>query len=228
MMPSTTKERPILFSGPMIQTLLDGRKTQTRRAVKGTEDFDDFIRDVDPDEGPFWRFSLSDGGATQCAERDCPYGQPGDRLWVREAFIVGHRMEGGESIYCDEDGRELPETVWYRADNEEFCWTDDEGRRTETVPWKSPIFMPRWASRLTLEITEVRVERLHEITEADALAEGCDGDCPIGYIPAYQAGPLRYHYSQVWVSINGPGSWDANPWVWAIEFRRLDPAALRP
>jgi hypothetical protein len=89
--------------------------------------------------------------------------------------------------------------------------------------WKPSIFMPRDLSRITLEITAIRVERLHSISETDALAEGCSGDCPVGYIPAHQAGPCAYEYAQLWESINGPGSWAANPFVWVLSFKRLKP-----
>jgi hypothetical protein len=93
--------------------------------------------------------------------------------------------------------------------------------------WRPSIHMPRWASRITLEITGIRVERVQEIGEEEARAEGCDGDCPIGYIPAYQRAPLAYHFAQLWDQINGkrPGcSWNDNPWVWAISFRRVEAA----
>jgi hypothetical protein len=81
--------------------------------------------------------------------------------------------------------------------------------------------MPRSLSRITLEITGVRCERLQNISEADAKAEGCDGNCPVGYIPAHQKSPCVYHYAQLWESINGAGSWAENPWVWVIEFKKL-------
>lgn len=85
--------------------------------------------------------------------------------------------------------------------------------------WRPSIHMPRWASRITLEITGVRMGRLNDISEADASAEGATGECPIGHIPAYLKGQCSYHFAQIWESINGPGSWEANPWVFVIEFR---------
>lgn len=191
------KERPILFSGPMVRAILDGTKTQTRRVVKPQ-----FAADAIPVEMPatdpaggwvvpghsgvWW----CDAAANPDDVRRCPYGQPGDRLWVREAW-ARTRVFGAEMV------------VYREGDNR----TDYGG------PWKPSIHMPRWASRITLEITSVRVERLQDISEADAIAEGVYTD-PAS--PAYDA------YAQLWDEINGPGSWAANPWVWVLEFRRLN------
>ena len=172
------KERPILFSAPMVRALLAGTKTQTRRIIK-PQHLAFFNQDA--------AAMLSDWN-----ERPLPYGQPGDRLWVRETF--GH-------FECNQHFKPGC-NVYYRAD----------GNCLELEPWRPSIHMPRWASRITLEITSVRVERLQDISEADAIAEGVytDPACP-----AYDA------YAQLWDEINGLGSWEANPWVWVIEFRRL-------
>lgn len=187
------KERPILFSGPMVRALLAGTKTQTRRVVKMKH----YHQIEERDDGSPWPW-MYDGEREENSWMHCPYGQPGDRLWVREAFckIIG---QSGGWIETD-----------YRATyTHGFRLGDSLGIRKK---WTPSIHMPRDASRITLELTGVRVERLQDISEADAQAEGAytDPACP-----AYDA------YRDVWEQINGPGSWAANPWVWAIEFRRL-------
>ncbi len=187
------KERPILFNAPMVRALLANTKTQTRRIVKA--------RDLE------WMDVHQGLREPDNAER-CPYGQPGDRLWVRETF--GH-FERNENFApgCD---------VFYRADGESLA----------VEPWRPSIHMPRWASRITLEITSVRVERLQEISIEDAKAEGAWGpdDSIVQKVADYfgtdifSANP-RKAFQMLWESINGPDSWAANPWVWAIEFRRV-------
>ena len=176
-------ERPILFSGPMVRALLTGTKTQTRRVAKefaGRDDLDAILR----------RFPEQSG---------CPYGQPGDRLWVREAHWWFKDEHDPVTGYFPP--KLTIEDVEYRADG-------DDGRKV----WRPSIHMPRWASRITLEITGVRVERLQDISEADAVAEGVytDPACP-----AYDG------YRTLWDQINGSGSWDLNPWVWVVEFRQV-------
>jgi uncharacterized protein YhfF len=174
-----TKERPILFSAPMVRAILSGRKTQTRRRVK-------------PQHG----FSPSMRTAEYCAQIS-PYGAPGDRLWVRETFLH----------VADFHGKDV---TWYRADDDTF-----------PGQWKPSIFMPRAASRITLEVTGVRVERLNEMPPEDARSEGC-GSAEIPWMSGPLASdPWRNTYAQLWESINGAGSWAANPWVWVIEFKRV-------
>ena len=206
---TTSKERPILFSGPMVRALLDGSKTQTRRIVKlGMDSCGDPIHPTDP-------------------RLPCPYGQPGDRLWVKETWRASH-------FFDTVPPRDLAETaaIRYEADGD----LRDAGRKVEAGRIRQSIFMRRWMSRITLEITGVRVERLQEITSADAIAEGIKE-----YIPeredlrqrgkwweCYQYGEHafldpRESYRSLWESINGAGSWDANPFVWFIEFRRITP-----
>ena len=171
------KERPILFSGPMVRALLDGSKTQTRRVIK-------------PRHLAFFNQNAA-AMLNDWNERPLPYGKPGDRLWVRETW-----HDASSSLHS---------CALYRADGIDLHWDK----------WTPSIHMPRWASRITLEITSVRVERLQDISEADAQAEGITSaeclECD-GFVNAF---------SKLWEQINGPGSWDANPWVWAIEFRRL-------
>lgn len=199
------KERPILFSAPMVRALLAGTKTQTRRAAKLTAG----AHVKEP--GGHRRWHPADPEATLA----CPYGQPGDLLWVRETW-----HDASSSLHS---------CALYRADGIDLHWDK----------WTPSIHMPRWASRITLEITRVRIERLQGISEADAKAEGIEratdfpgwyrhplrGDSP-GLADAGKAGKCptafpRLAFQALWESINGPASWDANPWVWAIEFRRL-------
>ncbi len=199
-MPETAvKERPILFSAPMVRAILAGKKTQTRRTWKlpsGAEWY--AVGDAKQDHYIYSGFP----GWWHVEESECPYGKPGDCLWVRETW-ASTRQAGESSPW-----------VVYRADDPD--WQTMEGWK-----WKPSIFMPRAASRITLEITEIRVERLHEITEQDAAIEGLDGNCGIGHIPSYQAGPLVYHFARLWETINGKDSWAANPWVWVVPFRRI-------
>ena len=179
------REKPILMSGPMVQAILEGRKTQTRRVVKPQPE----IRA----DGKVlrWNNGNSFGSVAGFALDQSRHGQPGDRLWVKETFYT-------------HDKHEPNFTGFYRA-------TDAE----RDVKWKPSIFMPRRFSRLTLEITAVRVERLQSISAADCVAEGIPGD-------PFSPAEVRQAYQELWESINGPGSWDLNPWVWCISFRRIN------
>lgn len=196
------KERPILFSGPMVRAILEGRKTQTRRAVKRAEDME--FDPCDPSYGPFWKPYCT--GVPESVKVPCPYGKIGDRLWVRES---GYQPPHLTPKMLREGADTWPHYI-YSADGDEKEWCRENG-------WKSrpSIHMPRWASRITLEIVSVRVERLNAITHIDAIAEGCT---PHPDAPAQSMGD---DYKGLWESINGPGSWDLNPWVWVIEFRRI-------
>ena len=182
----------------MVRAILAGTKTQTRRTVKLSPDFADATEFTEC-EG-LW---FGDG---ECANGiKCPYGEVGDRLWCRETWAETEQS-GAHPI----DSQYV-----YRA-------TDPDWSTLEGWKWKPSIFMPRPACRIELEITEFRVERLNEISEADAKAEGCTGNCPIGHIPTYLAAPLSYEYAQLWEYINGYGSWEKNPFVWVIEFKRVE------
>lgn len=193
------KERPILFSAPMVRALLAGTKTQTRRVVKITHRTPGLAACLAPPAGMRTRTSL--------AAELCPYGHPGDRLWVRETFA---RI----------DGQTRP---WIETDYQATYTHGDRLGDTLGIKkrWTPSIHMPRHASRITLEITSVRVERLQEISEADAQAEGWTRRPEVSTDPQVHKEAARDWFMDLWESINGPGSWDANPWVWVIEFRRL-------
>lgn len=214
------KERPILFSAPMVRVLLDGSKTQTRRICKPAQLYglSHVIEVPDPQE----RGQVYNGSHFGDEEGDvqfaCPYGGRGDRLWVREAFA---RIDGQTRPWIETD---------YRA-------TYQHGDRLgDTLGikkrWTPSIHMPRHASRITLEVTGVRVERLGDISEADAIAEGIktiqvggDGQvrwlnymAPESKVAAF--GDPRRSFWSLWEAINGRESYDANPWVWVISFKR--------
>jgi len=189
--------RPILFSAPMVRALLAGTKTQTRRVVKPQP----VMRDGEPEWPADAKRPRGRGF------EDCPYGAPGDRLWVRETW---NTFEGWAGYF-------------YAADNHSFgIGADDDPDHIpeHAVRWRPSIHMPRAASRITLEITAVRVERLQDISEADAIAEGAD---PLLVPPDGGSAPHVEGYRTLWEYINGAGSWDLNPWVWVVEFRRVTP-----
>jgi len=197
------KERPILFSAPMVRAILAGTKTQTRRALAP----DLFMSSG----GAVVRMASAGPATTGIREAHCPYWrEPGDRLYVKE---TGHWKTGD---------------VFYRAGTEHYSAEMANAAALvalggDRMRWQPAIHMPRWASRITLEITGVRVERLKDISADDAYDEGAadwaaetqrNGNKWPNIVRAYQG---------LWESINGPGSWDANPWVWAISFRRRLP-----
>lgn len=170
--------RPILFSGPMVRALLEGRKTQTRRTMK-----------TPPDSFEAQYTVLS----------ACPHGQVGDRLWVRESFAdVPHP--------ADEPHPRLRRGPKGKG----ITWRADWVGNPSGFKWKPSIHMPRWASRITLEITDVRVERLRDIREDDAIAEGVQDFAFVGAVNAFES---------LWESINGTESLESNPWVWVVEFK---------
>ena len=223
--PAAVKERPILFSAPLVRALLAGTKTVTRRLVRPQP------------QGHYWQSLppearyrhhvgvMEDGAGLVCAsvhhitvngresmDEDpparCPFGVPGDRLWVREAWHTDENdLAYARAKHEDAIG---PSPIYYRAteeiENPHAGWT-----------WRPSIHMPRWASRIDLEVTEVRVERLQEITEEEAQAEGFDG-----------RGPLREssrdQFAEKWDELHGAGSFAANPWIWRIGFRVLRPS----
>lgn len=228
-MPTMTaaRERPILFSGPMIRAILAGTKTQTRRVARIPECtlpgayFDAY------NGGPDWCWWTKDNRVCNgSGSTICPYGKPGDRLWVRETFYVD------DSRYPDAPIPEMLEAIEYRASHDCANW--EAGCPCSHGDWRRSIHMPRWASRITLEITDVRVERLQSITRGGRASGRNPGDVrrlgrdevPRLRVPPVGQHAIRRAVAAVLDQINGkrPGcSWDANPFVWAITFRRLDP-----
>lgn len=206
------RERPILFSAPMVRAILAGTKTQTRRPLSYQPTSAPEVCRAHKDRAltrPVIAATWIKDGESHCCP--CPFGVPGDRLWVREAFM--HEP----ADYCWEASTSIPirpaHTV-YRAD----CIDDAKG-----AGWKPSIHMPRSLSRITLEVTGVRVERLQEISYEDAKAEGAEfwrNDGTLTELPPCSA--HRYEFEGLWKSINGADSWNANPWVWVVSFRRLD------
>ena len=199
------RERPILFSAPMVRAILARGKSQTRRIVKpGPAGVPDPI-----DGYAFNGHALvrEDGASLSVYPIRCPYGQSGDRLWVREAWRVCAEADAVKPLDMDAAYR-----VWYEADAPH---QQGFGRR------RPGMFMPRWASRITLEVTGVRVERLQDISEADAMAEGVD-EWARGACGDPDALDALGKFELLWCSINGRASWDANPWVWRIEFKQAE------
>jgi hypothetical protein len=178
-----TFEKPILFSTLMVQAILEGRKTQTRRVIKC-----DFYVENDPPLTAYIPDYIT--GEPQPVKLPCPYGQIGDRLWVRETFVYHHTGQ-----------------LFYKTDIPVLCH--------KNWKWKPSIFMPRTASRITLEITDIRIERLQDISEEDCLSEGIN----------YQGNAYDTigAFSDLWDSINAKKHpWQSNPWVWVIEFKRIE------
>jgi hypothetical protein len=210
-----------LFSGAMVRALLAGQKSQTRRAVKpqpvsvGYQPLISFNRGVAE-----WSFGREDVDARGLRWWRCPYGAPGDRLWVREAFTVvpasAYRMSEG-----------IQQTV--NPDDPDVAAIYAAGWDRSIPKWRPSIHMPRWASRLTLQVTDVRVERLQDISGADAFDEGIrftlerredgGGKSGWGIEGEVQGNTPEHGYSLLWDRINGAGSWQANPWVWAVSFK---------
>ncbi len=202
-------ERPILFSAPMVRAILDGSKTQTRRVfqpqpkvLKNGTWYTPYLS-----EPAKWCYLH---GGHQIWWAKCPYAAREDHLWVREAWSGPHSQR-------DLKPREMAGPFWYWADG-----NPDGGDWTKPKP---SIHMPRHASRITLEVTEVRVERLQSISEADAQAEGAIRMVMDDEMKFYdsETGTFKCGFAGIWAHINGADSWEANPWVWAISFRRVKP-----
>lgn len=222
------KEKPILFSGPMVRAILDGRKTQTRRVIKPAPLPDtDEIRYLD--EGWAYEAILESETANYRAfvanprrgkSFRCPYGAPGDRLWVREAHalvpVTAYRAS------------EAVEQVINPTDEWEACVYREGWERCKPGRWRPSIHMPRWASRIVLEVLDVRMERLREISGQDAIAEGIepfsgDGITTFRDYLTGETGRAAYQsFQTLWQSINGLESWKENPWVWVVEFKRME------
>ncbi len=188
------KECGMIFNDEMVRAILGGNKTQTRRIV----------------EEKFYGRAV----AAELLAKHCPYGQPGDRIWVRETY----RVHGKATDVA---------TLVYRA-SVRNSWTEQTHRvpvdvcnKPVSEKWTPSIHMPRWASRILLEITDVRVERLHDMSEADAKAEGAT---PATYKITPPEAVYRVGFGDIWRSIYGQDNWLSNPWVWVIEFKRIQGA----
>ena len=191
------KERPILFKGPLVRATLEGRKTVTRRALKMPH--------------ALWETSAT--GELVPIPANCPYGKPGDRLWVRETWGLQVRSYGGGT----------GEHIVYRATNPDAIYCKSAEGREYPVKWKPSIHMHRHSSRILLEITDVRVERLQDISRADIRAEGLQ--CPPELASDDVSPNYRDWYPAAWRELweSTGGNWDANPWVWVVEFKRMTP-----
>ncbi|STT07299.1 morphogenetic protein [Klebsiella michiganensis] len=200
-------ERGMIFNAEMVRALLDGRKTQTRRPIKWKQTR--FTEIGEREDGSKWPWS-EDAEHACDFWHPCPFGAVGDRIWVREAFRVHSRATDVA-------------TLVYKA-SERNSWTEQTHRVPVAVcnkpatpeKWTPSLHMPRWASRILLEITDVRVERLRSMSQDDARAEGVNA----------ASGPMEagLAFRELWDSIYGEESWKANPWVWVIEFKRIEEA----
>lgn len=247
------KERPITFSGPEVHAILDGRKTQTRRFLNTANwrpcgvipglprehRFDDVLEwahepDVGVSMGQPGRWCGRIGSSTWTYSEPCPYGVPGDRLWVRETWVTrplggdpGNPRYGapGSGVHID-----YKATAPGGGNHDRPDWGDLGAHER----WRPSIHMPRWASRLLLEVTEVRVQRLQDISEEDAIAEGvrsvplqedargCWWTTDVAAGPDLHGRTPADAYARLWDTINGKRApWSSNPWVWAVSFRRL-------
>ena len=245
------KEHPILFSSAMVRALLAGTKTQTRRIFKPDRMTWDANGRYTTHAMRGGELSITGSGPFKPSSwlHYCPYGQPGDRLWVRETWQVARETldyeTGGEydvfewtdelgdpRLHLNGDARfGMKAGLFYVADGEHknpsvfYNLTGIDNKtilRPREITWRPSIHMPRWASRITLEITSVRVERLQEIDIADAQAEGVSdiGAFILDGEGNEQGGPIA-EYAVLWDQINGPGIWEENPWVWVVKFNRV-------
>ena len=200
------KEHPILFSAPMVRAILDGSKTQTRRVIKPQPLWEEPPGQSNTDP-QLWCGRYICGDGAEIDERTCPYGVPGDRLWIRETWAIHPRFD----------------TILYRADSESFG--DANGYGLWKPAWTPSIHMSRKLSRVDLEITAVRVERVQEISEEDIIAEGIKQKwtCLNPGTGSYAKENNIYDdFKSLWDSINGKkNQWAGNPYVWVVEFKRI-------
>ena len=242
-------EKPILFSTEMVKAILDGRKTQTRRVIpRAGGDCLGYITDRDA----YW-FELdlrtAANGPETSIEAKCPYGRPGDLLWVRETWKPGAWRDDGRIAIDYKASPELTKTPWLTIPEEypgkqfdelweqwtnelrDMGWFPDKNgvyqweSGQSPLKWRPSIFMPRWASRITLRMTDVWVERVQEISEADVQREGWffqNHDLSKRYDPVTMD-TARQWFAELWDSVNAKRgfSWDSNPWVWVVEFEEV-------
>lgn len=222
-------EKPILFSGSMVRAILNGNKTQTRRVMKPQPD------------------RIIDGMPLYCGDKanklpHCPYGKTGDTLWVRETWRVGAWHELVPKICIDYRADGHVDTVWrnctveqwlkFKQESIDDAIEDGYDRRHAPTRWRPSILMFRWASRITLKVKSVRIERLNDISDEDAAAEGLESVPHDGHDRPYYRNDRwpkglahsspRFVFSGLWESINGQGSWDKNPWVWVVDFEKVE------
>lgn len=228
------KEGPILFNAETVNAVLDDRKTHTRRVINPQPPrWKSYVSD--PKFAPDDHAIITNKHGIKYAVK-CPYGKPGDRLWVREGLYKNLDFRN-DNFYYRADNKGIGNERWQKF--VDYGWADKK--------YVLPIHMPRWASRITLEIVDVRVERVQDISEEDAIAEGCSGDGGKASSPMepdeYDGHSARHDFQQLWDSINGQRkiqfawedddgivhkemvdahySWDDNPYVWVVEFKRI-------
>lgn len=212
------KERPILFNAEMVQAILSGRKTQTRRVIK--------LPLIDKNMGCELAGNELAGEVAAGDYRNCPLGQPGDQFWVRETFSLlgnedGCPVDWNDNIVTDKkDAARIYKASCWQKPNNYGIWTVPDREMEFDGAWTPSIHMPRWASRIKLLITGVRVERLDDISQHDARCEGI--------VDHHNIGQEKYLFSRLWRDIYGDESWSDNPWVWVIEFERVAPAGEQP
>lgn len=236
-------ERPILFSAPMVRAILEGRKTQTRRIV--TVPWKGAVRSL-PYEPYFFdtdgvlemacdSFEDSDCGSHACPYTKhiaCPYGAPGGRLWVRETWASAYAHGRFGTVFAADGSFVQGARKHAKGPHFNAEW---KGLTPQTYKWRPSIFLPRWASRISLEVTGTRVERLHAITEDDARAEGVETSFPgrvtvdgkrgkPSTIHTFGPDAHRKAFAMLWDAINGKRApWASSPWVWVVSFRRVTP-----
>lgn len=246
------KERPILFSGEMVRAILEGRKTQTRRIIKPQPPHScqykingNLSHALCYGTGKYENICVPPTPTSKDHRLPCRYGKPGDRLWVRETWIHGVEYDENDMPIFTPEGNYQYKT-WYRATDYELVWHDEDDGHCDPK-WKPSIHMPRSASRILLEITAIRIERLQDISDDAAEAEGIEGwNVPTGgddyqdywrnYLmtqrqekqgyPHFE-GDMLASFKSLWESINGPESWAKNPWVWVIEFKKVENVTAR-
>lgn len=215
--------KPILFSTPMVQAILEGRKTQTRRVIKelaricDADDWDEVLLN-----GSDWDAVCDTSDGLEVHTVKCPHGKVGDVLWVKEAhFRYGKWAKNGITKTGKQKWRFVPDTGFPNV-----RYMDDPPVKVQKISdrvtgWykRSSLFMPKSACRIFLQITDIRVERLQDISEEDARAEGVKIKQHFKETGDWTA---KAAFQLLWQSINGPESWSANPWVWAITFNRID------